>query len=344
MTEQSEAGTGVRPIAAYALVDHCLVAMELALGHFSQEAADRLAALTAQAARVPTVLIQLADGPQLRMTGGYGVPPEWERITSVSLTSTLAGMVFNTGFPLVIEDVETDRRVPLDAPIRGVGRAYVGFPIRDPDGEVVGVCGIVDQSPRRWTGAELSAVDHAAQACTALVAKQLALHDAERQRGFRDALLDSLDVGVSACDAEGRLMLFNAAMGKVHPEITEMVASRAEKSVWAGRCICARRTARPSPAITFPWYGHCTAKRSGTWSSWSTGRAAVPGCSWPTPSASAPPPGNRSARLSSSGTSPSAGASSGSATVNWRCPPPWPRRRTPRRRALSRPAGRCWRP
>src|SRR5437868_5201671 len=103
----------------------------------SDRAADRLAALAAQAATAPTVLVQLIDGTGLRLAGGVGLPSAWQ---------------------------------------------------------------------------EMRALDHAAQACAALVAKQLARQEVDRQRGFLDAVLDSLNVGVIACDGEGRVTRLNPAV------------------------------------------------------------------------------------------------------------------------------------
>src|SRR5205823_6055159 len=123
------------------------------------------------------------------------------------------GHVLTTGLPVVVDDVAHDPRVPEDAPLRLFGvRAFLGFPIRDQDGEPVGVCCALDLRPRVWTADEMRAVDHAAEACTALVAKQLARQEVERQRRFLDAILASLRVGVAACDETGRVTLTNAAM------------------------------------------------------------------------------------------------------------------------------------
>ncbi|OLE27212.1 MAG: hypothetical protein AUG44_10815 [Actinobacteria bacterium 13_1_20CM_3_71_11] len=179
----------------------------------SDRAADRLAALAAQAATAPTVLVQLIDGTGLRLAGGVGLPSAWQVMPDVPLTSTLAGLVLSSGFPVVVADVQRDARVPLDAPLRAVGgRAYLGFPIRDPGENAVGICSAIDYRPRVWTADEMRALDHAAQACAALVAKQLARQEVDRQRGFLDAVLDSLNVGVIACDAEGRVTRLNAAV------------------------------------------------------------------------------------------------------------------------------------
>jgi two-component system phosphate regulon sensor histidine kinase PhoR len=182
-------------------------------GGLSQAAADRLAALTARGARAGTAMIHLANGCQLRLIGGFGLPVGFECMRPVPMTETLAGLVLQSRLPLIITDVELDRRVPRDAPARTVGiRSYAGFPVRDPDGELVGVCAVADYVAREWDAAELAAVDDGSQTCTAFVAGQRARDGEQRQRQFLDTLLDSLDTGVAACDADGRLILVNRSL------------------------------------------------------------------------------------------------------------------------------------
>jgi signal transduction histidine kinase/PAS domain-containing protein len=179
----------------------------------SDTAADHLAALLAQAAEVPTVLVQLTDGTGLRVAGGVGIPSAWGRTSDVPLDATLGGLVLSGDFPIVVSDLHHDPRVPPDAPLRTAGgRAYLGFPIRSPDDAAVGVCAAIDYRPRVWTADEMRAVDHAAQACAAVVAKHLARQEADRQRALVDAILDSLHVGVIACDASGRVTRVNPAV------------------------------------------------------------------------------------------------------------------------------------
>ncbi|OLB64874.1 MAG: hypothetical protein AUI10_09245 [Actinobacteria bacterium 13_2_20CM_2_72_6] len=190
--------------------------VDLGRSALSERAADRLAALTAQAAAVPAVLIQLVDGDRLRLIGGVGLPSGWGTLPDVPLQSTLAGLVLSTGLPVVIDDVQHDARVPEEAPLRVFGgRAYLGFPVRDHDDVPVGVCSALDLRPRVWTADDMRAVDHAAEACSALFAKQLARHEVDRQRRFLDAILESLRVGVAACDETGRMTLSNAALRRL---------------------------------------------------------------------------------------------------------------------------------
>lgn len=194
--------------------------LELGTDGMSSEAADKLAALTAGAAGAPTGMIHLASGDWLRVVGSFGLPGGFETARRAPARSTLAGWVISHRHPLIVTDLLADGRVPLEAPARAVGvRSYAGFPIRAPDGEIVGVCAVLDYRPRSWEAAELTHVDEGAQACTAFVAEQLA-RDAERQareladrqRRFLDALLASMRTGVAACDSSGRVVFTNDAI------------------------------------------------------------------------------------------------------------------------------------
>jgi signal transduction histidine kinase/PAS domain-containing protein len=187
-----------------------LAGLEIKPGDLVQDAANRLAALTARAASAATAMIHLAEGRKLRLIGGVGLPEGWRQMESVPTSSTLAGLVIHYGFAVVIRDVQDDPRVAPDAPLRLVGiRSYAGFPVRDLNGEAVGTCAVTDYRPRDWRADELAAVDEGAQACTAFVAEQRAWELAERQRLFLDTMLDSLDTGVTACDEYGRLVVVN---------------------------------------------------------------------------------------------------------------------------------------
>jgi signal transduction histidine kinase len=172
-------------------------------------AVSRFAAVLARAAGAPTVLILLTeDGEWLTLAGASGMPPEWPRSGRTPNGSTLAGMVLERRQPIVVTDIRDDPRVPDDAPAIKAGvRGYAGFPIRHEQDGVLGVCNVIDYRPREWSADELAAIEEAAQACAEFVAEQ---HRADTQRRFLDALLQSLEIGVAACDEHGDLVFQNA--------------------------------------------------------------------------------------------------------------------------------------
>jgi two-component system phosphate regulon sensor histidine kinase PhoR len=187
-------------------------ALAIAPGVPSQ-AAERMAALTARGARTACAMIHLVEGRNLRLIAGFQLPSGFEPMQQFPVRSTLAGIVMRTGFPVVVDAVDADERVPVDAPIRAAGiQCYAGFPVRDPAGAVVGVCAVMDYQARHWSAEQLTAVDDAAQACTAFVAEQHAYEAEHHHRQYLDTLLDSLDTGVAACDADGNLVLVNRSL------------------------------------------------------------------------------------------------------------------------------------
>jgi PAS domain S-box-containing protein len=180
-------------------------------------AADQLAALVARAAQAPIGLIYFVEGDRLRLYGGFGLSIPWTDVAATSLSDSLAGIMARTGAPLVLSDVGADPRVPDGSPIRtrGLTGAYLGQPVRDEAGAVIGICCAADPETREWSADQIAAVDEAAQVSTLLITEQRTRHEIDRQRRFLDAALDSLHDGVTACDADGTIVLVNARMRRL---------------------------------------------------------------------------------------------------------------------------------
>ncbi|GAB1693182.1 ATP-binding protein [Krasilnikovia sp. M28-CT-15] len=160
---------------------------------FAGGSADQLAALLAQATQAPTAAIGLAIDGALQVCGSHG--PDAGRVPD-----ELATRVLTTGQAVVVPD---------GPPAPG---AYLGQPVHDQQGAVVGVCGAYDPGPRAWTAEQIAGCAAAARVATQLVTEQVARHLIDRQRRFLDAVLDSLHDGVVACDADGRFVLINQQM------------------------------------------------------------------------------------------------------------------------------------
>jgi PAS domain S-box-containing protein len=187
---------------------------EMHRGVLTSGAADQLAALVARAADAPAGLIHFAQGQRLRLYGGWGLSIPWDAVADVPVDDALAGIVLRTDAPLVINDITDDDRMPGGWPVRDAATqgAYLGHPIRDQAGTVLGICCAFDPLPREWTAAQIAAVAEAAQVSTLLIKEQLARHEIDQQRRFLDAVLDSLHDGVTACDATGKIVFVNDRM------------------------------------------------------------------------------------------------------------------------------------
>jgi PAS domain S-box-containing protein len=180
---------------------------------FARGTADQLASLIARAVHARTGMVHIVRGDRLLLYGSHGMPVRWEDVAETPLSQTLAGIIVATEAPLFVEDVTTDPRIPSTAPILAGGPgAYLGYPVRDTTGAVVGICAAYDDHPRTWSREDISGVAEAAQVGALLVNEQAARQDVESNRRFLDAVLDSLHEGVSACDADGRIVLVNARM------------------------------------------------------------------------------------------------------------------------------------
>lgn len=177
-------------------------------------AADHVAALVARAAHSTCALVHFRDGDRLLLYGGYGLPAPRDDFIDIPIGDTLGGIVVETGEELAVDDLTTDERVPAGSPLRlhGLPGAYLGRPIRDEHGAILGVCCALDSKPRKWSDDDRAVVADAAQVGKSLITEQLARHEVDRQRRFLDAVLDSLHDGVTACDEDGRIVLVNARM------------------------------------------------------------------------------------------------------------------------------------
>jgi signal transduction histidine kinase len=182
---------------------------------------DRLTRLVTWIIGVPIALVSLVEDDRQWFASAVGLPEPWAASRQTPLTHSFCQYVVDAEAPLVVVDA---RAVPalrnnLAIPDLGVV-AYAGYPLRAPDdGVVLGTFCAADSRPRQWGPRELRVLEEFAAVATSVVAAHLAARrvataraETARQQAFLDALLDSLDTGVAACDNDGRLVLFNRAL------------------------------------------------------------------------------------------------------------------------------------
>jgi len=180
---------------------------------------DRFTRLAAAAFRVPIVLVTLVDRERQWFKSHVGIDyREMPRaLAFCSHAIALDDM-------LVVHDTLRDERFAAHPHVTDAPhiRFYAGQPLHSVDGLPLGTLCIMDTAARDFGGAERRMLGDLAR----LVQEELQRdvppaarpHDgkAALEHALLDAVLESVDVGVIACDAAGRLTLFNRAARDIH--------------------------------------------------------------------------------------------------------------------------------
>ncbi|WP_178380075.1 ATP-binding protein [Cryptosporangium aurantiacum] len=178
---------------------------------------DEVAALAARLVDAPAAVCTTIDDDQERLDGRYGaVADEWPVVCPVA--DGPATCLLRSDASVVVDDTGADLRWGCcSVVVSGGVRALLGVPLRDYGGRIVGALYVVDTAPRRWNTEEVDAIARLAALADARpapgpVAVPEAPPEAVAQHPFLAAVFDTLDVGVAACDTQGRLVLYNRAL------------------------------------------------------------------------------------------------------------------------------------
>jgi diguanylate cyclase (GGDEF)-like protein/PAS domain S-box-containing protein len=202
---------------------------------------DRFTRIAAAAFDAPITLVSLVDSKRqwFKSRTGLDVRETPRSMSFCSHTVALDDM-------LVVPDTHLDERFVDNPLVVGAPfiRFYAGQPVHGVDGQALGTLCIIDQQPRQFSDADKRMLRDLAQmvqdelnrgvlvaardaAQLALHAKNRALEQEAQQRMLAqqalvqkqellDGVLESVDAGVVACDADGALTLFNRAARDLH--------------------------------------------------------------------------------------------------------------------------------
>ncbi len=132
---------------------------EILQAHTSDPEFDRLTRLASSLLKVPTCLISLVTADRQEFKGAFGLPEEMEETRSIPLTHSVCKTAVATDKILIIEDATVDPQFSDNPLIEGIGlKAYLGFPLINSGGQVLGAFCLIDYVPRRWTDEEIDAV------------------------------------------------------------------------------------------------------------------------------------------------------------------------------------------
>lgn len=160
-------------------------------GTGAEEPFDRVAQLAAMVVGTPLASVTITG--EHPSSGGVcrGLPDtaSWTEAVSQSLCQN----VIDSGDKLVIKDARLDPRTVVSCPAGPGGViAWAGFPVRDPEGHVMGVLCVADYVPRHWSAGDVEVLETLAYVVSREVALQAALQRSVEYAALAQTLQESL--------------------------------------------------------------------------------------------------------------------------------------------------------
>lgn len=139
-----------------------------------EERFDRLTRLVAATLSVPVALVSLVDTKRQFFKSTFGLPEPWKTDRETPLTHSFCQHVVAKAAPLVVDDSTLDPLVCDNLAIPDLNvRAYLGIPLYDQEGHVLGSLCAIDAKPRKWTPREQAILADFAK----LVEEQISLRE-----------------------------------------------------------------------------------------------------------------------------------------------------------------------
>ncbi|GAA4969333.1 PAS domain S-box protein [Actinoplanes utahensis] len=205
----------VEPVESGRVVDPARLRLLAATGLLDSAAVpslDRLTSLAAQLVGAPLALVSLVDADRQVFASECGLSGRAAVERQTPLSHSYCKYVVADDAPLVVADARSDERLRRSPAIAdGQAIAYAGFPVRSPDGQVLGSFCVVDTRPRQWTEHELAIVEGLAQAVESEIAVRLANRELLLSAARMQAVLDTAQDAFVSMTADGVVVAWNAA-------------------------------------------------------------------------------------------------------------------------------------
>jgi len=189
---------------------------------------DRLTRLAAKLVQTPLALVSLVDANRQFFKSSVGLPEPVLCERETPLSHSFCKYVVATGEPLIVDDAREHAYLSQNPAVASLGViAYLGVPLQTMEGHVLGSFCVIDSKPRRWSEDEIEILrELSASVMTEITLRerlqaeaaqhQVTRVDLQDQESFVSAVLDSLQEGIVACDADGRLAVLNRATQQFH--------------------------------------------------------------------------------------------------------------------------------
>ena len=151
-----------------------------------EEAFDRVTRLASRILGAPVSLISLVDADRQFFKSQVGLPSPYNQTRQTPLSHSFCQQVVKTEGVLRVTDSRADPRVCDNLAVRDLKVvAYLGVPLKMPDGSVLGSLCAIDSTPRAWPEQDIAALTDLAQTVMDQIALRLEMgkrREAERQQ------------------------------------------------------------------------------------------------------------------------------------------------------------------
>ncbi len=147
----------------------------------ADEPFDRLARLACQILDAPFAFVTIVDERRSFWKACIGVNATSPAERQNTVQESFCQYVIAADDAVIIDDARLDPMTAANPSIESMGViAWAGFPVRSPDGYVLGTFCVVDTQPRHWQPDQLRTLEVLAQAASGEVALRIYADDAQR--------------------------------------------------------------------------------------------------------------------------------------------------------------------
>lgn len=157
-----------------------------------EEPFDRLTRLAAAVLDAPLAFATIVDDRRSYWKSTVGVTGE-DAPCEQSVEESFCQYVVGSGEALIVDDAATDPRTRDNPSVHDLGvAAWAGFPLRGPDGEVLGSFCVVDTRQRTWSERDVETLRTLAASAAGEIALRAAVVEERKARGRADTLARTL--------------------------------------------------------------------------------------------------------------------------------------------------------
>jgi GAF domain-containing protein len=211
------------------------------LANQADETMDRLAALVARILGSAVGLVSLVDDVRQFFPGQVGLTSPWSEVRETPLSQSLCRMVVSTGVVVQIDSVETDARTfqHQARTVFGV-ESYLGAPLFDVDGRVLGSLCAIERTARAWTADECQILADLAFGAASALRARIAVSEAEIAKSIADFAKSEAEAAKSIADlakSEAEAAKSIADLAKSEAEAAKSIADLAKSEAEAAKSI-----------------------------------------------------------------------------------------------------------